>query len=179
MKTNKKIINWEIASTLFVIFFGSFLHFIYQISNNSEFVALFAPVNESVWEHLKLGFWALFIFMILEYFFINKLVHNFFLAKFLGIIAMELTIVIIFYSYTFFTKESILFVDISSFIIGAILCSLVCLKFYKFKLKTNFDSVAAIGLILIAFTFMVLTFFPPQVPIFFDKTVNQYGIPQK
>ena len=111
MKTNKKIINWEIASTLFVIFFGSFLHFIYQISNNSEFVALFAPVNESVWEHLKLGFWALFIFMILEYFFINKLVHNFFLAKFLGIIAMELTIVIIFYSYTFFTKESILFVD--------------------------------------------------------------------
>ncbi|MDD3887566.1 MAG: DUF6512 family protein [Patescibacteria group bacterium] len=178
MFKNKKIFYWELGSTLFIIFVGAFLHFVYQLSSYSEIVAFFAPVNESVWEHLKLGFWTLFIFLIIEYFFINKLVRNFFLAKFVGIIAMELTIVIIFYSYIFFTKENILVIDISSFIIGAIICGLICLKIYKLKLKTNFDSIAAIGLILIAFVSMFLTFFPPKLPIFFDNSINQYGIPQ-
>lgn len=178
-KQNKKIIYWEIASTLFIIFFGSFLHFVYQLSHNSKIAALFTPVNESVWEHLKLGFWALFIFLILEYFFINKLVRNFFLAKFLGIIALELTIIIIFYSYTAILKESILAIDIGSYILGTIICSLICLKIYQIKLKNIFDPIAAIGLILIAIVFMVLTFYPPHLPIFLDETLNQYGLPQK
>jgi len=178
-KQNKKIFYWELGSTLFIIFVGAFLHFVYQLSSYSEIVAFFAPVNESVWEHLKLGFWPLFIFMIIEYFFLNKLVRNFFLAKFIGVLAMEFTIIIIFYSYTGLTKNNIFVIDISSFILGTIICGLICLKFYQLKFKIDYNPLGAIGLILIALTFMVLTLYPPKVPIFFDTTVNQYGIPQQ
>ena len=32
---------------------GTFLHFLYEISDHKKFVAIFAAVNESTWEHIK------------------------------------------------------------------------------------------------------------------------------
>ena len=55
----KKIKKWEIIGIFWVIMVGSLLHFTYDWSNKSLIVALFSSVNESVWEHLKLGYWAL------------------------------------------------------------------------------------------------------------------------
>ena len=31
------------------------MHFFYEWLNNNQLVGYFAPVNESIWEHLKLG----------------------------------------------------------------------------------------------------------------------------
>ncbi|HNX36127.1 MAG TPA: DUF6512 family protein [Kiritimatiellia bacterium] len=44
-------------SALTVIFVGSFLHFAWELSGRVSLVAVFAAVNESTWEHLKLAFW--------------------------------------------------------------------------------------------------------------------------
>ncbi|MEM4188473.1 MAG: DUF6512 family protein, partial [Candidatus Hadarchaeum sp.] len=59
---NKKLFYWTIAGTFFIIFFGSFLHFAFELSGNFRPLALIAAVNESTWEHLKLAFWPAFIF---------------------------------------------------------------------------------------------------------------------
>lgn len=42
------ILSWVAA------FLGTLNHFLYFLSGQSPIVALFCPVNESVWEHLKL-----------------------------------------------------------------------------------------------------------------------------
>jgi hypothetical protein len=39
---------------LFISLLGSLIHFLYDLSGKSLLVGLIAPINESVWEHLKL-----------------------------------------------------------------------------------------------------------------------------
>ena len=48
--------KYTVAGILFTIALGTLLHFTYDISGNSDFVAIFSAVNESTWEHLKLLF---------------------------------------------------------------------------------------------------------------------------
>lgn len=38
---------------------GTLLHFLYGLSGEFFLVGLLAPVNESVWEHLKLALWPI------------------------------------------------------------------------------------------------------------------------
>jgi hypothetical protein len=56
MKRNKKVLISTIIAFLVATAFGVFLHFTFELSGKNYFVALFSPVNESIWEHLKLLF---------------------------------------------------------------------------------------------------------------------------
>ena len=49
-------------SILAVILLGSLSHFLYELSGGAAIFALFCPINESVWEHLKLLFFP-FLFI--------------------------------------------------------------------------------------------------------------------
>ena len=44
------------AGIIFTLATGTLLHFTYEWSGENPFVALYSPVSESVWEHLKLLF---------------------------------------------------------------------------------------------------------------------------
>lgn len=168
---NRKINKWEIAGIFWIIIVGCLLHFTYEWSNKSLIVALFSPVNESVWEHLKLGYWALVFFMLIEYWFIKDYTKSFFLAKTIGILAMNLFIVIAFYSYTAIVKEPILIIDIGSFIVGAILCQFISLKIMKKSVSNIANKIGLIVFILIGAILILFTFYPPHLPIF--KVLNE------
>lgn len=45
-----------IVGILFVSVLGVLMHFVYEWSGSNRFVGLFAPINESTWEHMKLLF---------------------------------------------------------------------------------------------------------------------------
>jgi hypothetical protein len=173
---NKALIVWEAIGALFIIGFGAVLHFIYAWSGYSDVIALFAPVNESVWEHLKLGFWPLVLFSAIEFPFIRKKAVNFSLAKFIGALVQGLTIVIIFYIYTPIVGHPILPVDIGSFVLGTLICQAVGLFVY-FKTKPALPAAVAggIGLALIALCFMIFTFATPRLDIFRDRHGGNYG----
>ena len=47
---------------------GTLLHFLYDWTH-SAWVAPFSGVNESTWEHMKLLFWPMFLYAIVQYFF--------------------------------------------------------------------------------------------------------------
>lgn len=42
-------------SILIISVIGTLLHFLYEISHHNKYVALFAAVNESTWEHIKIA----------------------------------------------------------------------------------------------------------------------------
>ncbi len=65
-----------IISCIICILIGSALHFAYEWSGNNFIVGLFTPVNESVWEHLKLILVPCTLFGIVFYFFIRKKEEN-------------------------------------------------------------------------------------------------------
>lgn len=164
-----KIKKWEIAGIFWIIIVGSLLHFTYEWSNKSLIVALFSPVNESVWEHLKLGYWSLVFFMLMEYWFIREYTNSFFLAKTIGIIAMNLFIVIVFYSYTAIVKKPILIIDVCSFIVGTILCQLISLKIMNKNVSTKANRIGLIIFILIGAILILFTFKTPH----FDILIGQ------
>ncbi len=65
-KTGRNFAIASILSILVIFSLSGLQHFLYQWTS-SNFVALFAPVNESVWEHTKLIFYPTIVFWFCQY----------------------------------------------------------------------------------------------------------------
>lgn len=169
--------TWRFAGTLAIILSGFLLHYVYAWSGYSKTAGLFVPVNESVWEHLKLGYWAVILLVIPEYFTIGKQVPNYFFARFAGVAAMQLTILAIFYGYTFFTGENYVLLDIFSYIVGAVVCQqLTYALFRKKPLPNRLKGVGLPALITLAVLFAAATYYPPHLNMFKDNNDETFGI---
>lgn len=171
----KKIFKWESLGALWIIILGSLLHFTYDLSGGAKIVALFSAVNESVWEHLKLGYFALTFFILIEYPALKNIANNFFTGKFMGIISMNLFIVTAFYSHKYITGSSSLIFDIGSFMVGAVLCQLVSYKIIS-KKPMKIEKAAPILFVVLGLLFMYFTFKAPKLPIFMDSNTGKYGL---
>lgn len=173
----ESVFLWEMAGIPFLICVGSLLHFVFDWTHQIPLVGVFSPINESVWEHLKLGFWSLILFSLMEYWFISNEMNNFIFAKAAGILVLQSVILITFYTYTHFTGRPILWIDISSYIVGCVLCQILS---YNVLTKTlESDLLRWIGVALITFHALALilfTFIPPKFPIFRDSHTSTYGI---
>jgi hypothetical protein len=140
-------------------------------------VGIIAAVNESVWEHFKLGVWPALIYGLIEIPVINKYAPNFIIAKTAGIYLIPITIAVIHYLYTSIIHESSLAVDILSFVLAVIACQIASYKIITQKpmvSRLSVISVALLGCLLLAFT--VFTFYPPHLPLFLDGPTGTYGI---
>ena len=62
----QRTILWQAAGFALVTFGGTILHFLYNWTGGSILVAPFSGVNESTWEHMKLLFWPLFLFALVQ-----------------------------------------------------------------------------------------------------------------
>jgi hypothetical protein len=173
----KRILWYEIAGIIFIIFLGSALHFTYEFSGESKIVGVFSAVNESVWEHMKLAFWPSLIWLAIEYYPFRKIAKNFFSAKAIGTYLMVFLIPLVFYSYTSVTGESIFAIDITTFIVAVVLGQLLSYAILKYKKLPALAEVIAVALlILLAASFIIFTFYTPHLPIFRDPITGGYGI---
>lgn len=172
-----KIRHWSIAGVLAITVLGAVLHFVFDWTGQSRLAGLFVPVNESVWEHLKMGYWAILIFSALDYWAIRPCVGDYFFPKMLGALALSLTVLLVFYTYTAFTGQNRLWFDIGSYVLGVLVCQ--GLVFLRYRKNAGTPVTHRIGLGVLAgigILFGVLTFYPPHWPIFKDHRSNQYGI---
>lgn len=156
---------------LFISIIGSILHFVYDLSGKMLIVGFFSPVNESVWEHLKLGFLPTIIYWTISYFVISKK-NNISLGKWIysaSIALLTCPLFILSFHYTYsgaFGFHSII-LDISSFYMGIIIAQLLALHLYKYaKIKTYHYYVAIFILIILVTSFVVFTLNPPELPLF-------------
>ncbi len=115
-----KVQRWEILGTIFIIGFGTTLHFWFEWTGYWRPMALIAAVNESTWEHFKMAFWPGLLFALIEYPFLKEETNNFFVAKFAGLLVMPVITVILFYGYTSLTGTHLLWVDVIIFILSVI-----------------------------------------------------------
>jgi hypothetical protein len=173
---NKKVFKYELIGALLVITFGSLLHFIYQWSNDYRPIALIAAVNESTWEHLKLGFWPLFFWSIYEYFIFGKKNTNFIISKAITFTVFCISVPAIFYSYTNILGDNYLPLDILTFIVSVFLGQLAG---YKLLIKKYDFGLNAFGIFLITVllaSFLTFSFFPPKIFLFKDPVGGGFGI---
>lgn len=170
-----KIKRYQIFSAIFVCILGTLLHFTYKLSGENQLVASFSAVNESVWEHLKLLYFPMLLTTIIGYFYIGKSSTNFLCAKTLGIITSILFVIVFFYTYSGIIGKSIVFIDISSFFIAVILGEYVSFKLMTSNFQYN-NIIAVFILIILLISFIVFTYFTPELGIFKDPVNGEYGI---
>lgn len=157
------------------------MHFIYEWSGELSVVGVFAPINESVWEHLKLTFWPMLIWWFVGYFILSKNIKisitQWFVSCAVAELVCPLVIVSFYYTYTGALGIESLVLDIFSLILGVAIAQGLALHLYK---KLKFGPIclyiAIIVLILLATAFTVFTFDPPHIPLFKDSPTGKYGI---
>lgn len=172
----RKVFKWEMAGIAWIIVVGLLWHSLYEWSGKILIIGAIAPVNESIWEHLKLGYWALLSFSIIEYPKIRRYINGFFLSKALGLMTLESVIVIIIYTYTSITNENILWIDIALYIFAAILCQVVSYNVLKKNVTRKANTIGLVIFIIFGIMLVVFTFYPPHLPIFRDSITGGYGI---
>ena len=177
MTVGKRILRWELGGIAFIVVLGSLLHFVFEWSGGALPGAWFAAVNESVWEHLKLGFWPALIYAALEYSRFGKSVKNFFFAKTLGIYLIPITIVALYYAYTAILGHGSLEVDIAIFVVAVIVGQLVSYKLLTASpLPGRLNRFAPIAVVVLGILFVLFTFYPPHLHLFWDSSTGGYGI---
>ena len=77
---------------------GTLLHFAFEASGGNTLVGAFTPVNESIWEHLKLLLFPTVLFAVMEYFLYGKDCPSFFAGKIYALLLGLLLIVCGYYT---------------------------------------------------------------------------------
>lgn len=173
---NKKTLTWQIFGAIFTILVGSLLHFIFEWSQSFKPVALIGAVNESTWEHLKIGFWPAFIFAVIEYFSYGRKLNNFCLAKMVNLYIIPILIIILFYGYTAIIEDNFI-MDISIFIISIIIAYWLGYKILKSEKDfSKYKAISIVLIIIIILAFSLLTYYPPKNFLFKDPVSGGYGI---
>ena len=167
---------WQLFGFATASLIGTVLHFLYDWTDGALWIAPFSGVNESTWEHMKLLFWPMLLYAIIESFFFKEY-KAFACVKLRGILLGLVSIPIIFYTYNGVIGKSPDFVNIAIFFISAALS-----YFYETK-KLNDETVqcksqkgAYAALFAIAALFVVFTFYTPSIEIFRDPLTSTYGI---
>ena len=155
---------------------GTLLHFLYEWLGDAIWVAPFSGVNESTWEHMKLLFWPMFVFAIVQSFFFRER-DAFWCVKLRGILLGIVTIPVLFYTYNGVIGKSPDWLNITIFFISAALAYLYETKLFNTdKVKCKHPKLAIATLCLIALLFVLFTFRTPEIGIFRDPLTGTYGI---
>jgi hypothetical protein len=176
MKTS--IFKWEIIGIIAIILFGASLHFVFEWTGEWRPAAVIAAVNESTWEHFKIGFWPALIFALIEFPFIRRSCKNFWFAKGMGIFFIPLTIFILFYGYTAFLEDSLI-ADILVFVVAVIVGEFVSYRILTAKrdLPQWTVTLGVVLLLVMTAAFATLSYYPPHNFLFLDPVTGTYGIP--
>ena len=171
----QRSILWQAAGFAAVTFVGTILHFLYDWTGGSILVAPFSAVNESTWEHMKLLFWPLFLFALVQRLFFKDQ-ENYWCVKLAQVLLGLVLIPVLFYSYNGMFGKSPDWLNITIFYISALLVFLFeWLAFKKDRLQCKYPRPAFAAICLIGVLFVVFTFVPPQIPLFQDPITGAYG----
>ena len=167
---------WQTAGFALTSLGGTLLHFLYDWTGESILTAPFSGVNESTWEHMKLLFWPLFLFALIQRRFFKKQ-ENYWCVKLSGILLGLALIPVLFYTYNGVFGKSPDWINIAIFYV----CAGLVFLFERWIFKQDWrrcerPQLAFIVICLIGALFVAFTFAPPQIPLFRDPLAGIYGI---
>ena len=176
MKPDRSL--WCFAGFALTSLGGTLLHFAYDWTNQNRLAALFSAVNESTWEHMKLLFFPLFFFALMQSRFFRSY-KNFWCIKSIGTFVGLGLIPVLFYTANGAFGKTPDWFNITIFFITAAIVFLT--ENYLLRVHRPSRCTPRIALTLICgigILFAVFTFFPPQLPLFQDPITGTYGIPR-
>ena len=167
---------WQLMGFAVTSLTGTLLHFLYDWTGGSMLVAPFSGVNESTWEHMKLIFWPMFIYAVVQSFFIKKR-DDFWCVKLKGTALGLILIPVIFYTYNGVIGRSPDWINIAIFFVSAAIAYIFETR--QFNNETTVcksPKLAFATMCVIALLFVTFTFATPEISIFKDPLTGTYGI---
>lgn len=167
----------KICSVLILFGLSFLIHFGYDFYSN-RITSIFFPVNESIWEHMKIISTSILIYSIFEYTILKykkikfeNYILNIFVSSILSIIFYLIIFIPIYIliGHNMIITLIILFI---TYIISAII-SYYILKIKKIKYS---NILSIFGLIVLYIVFGYLTYNPIHNFIFYDYDAEKYGI---
>ncbi len=158
---------------------GVLMHYVYDWSGANLFVGLFAPVNESVWEHLKLLVIPILFLMIFEFSIYGRKLYNFFTAKLLGTLVGIFTILSNYYFYTGALGIENMSLNIFLFLAGVLAAYATSLSIMTMRKRIGgglWETLSILALGALCAAFFWFTLYPIHVPLFRDPMSWSYGI---
>ena len=174
MKT--KIGLWQLMGFAVTSLGGTILHFLYDWLGGALWVSPFSGVNESTWEHMKLLFWPLLAFAVVQSFFFQER-GEFWCIKLRGILLGMLLIPVIFYTYNGAVGRSPDWLNIAIFFFAAAVVYIHETRLLgkeELPCRSSKWAVAVLGAL--AVLFVVFTFITPEIGLFRDPLTGTYGI---
>ncbi len=171
--------KWIIKGIPILFIISACIHSSYKLLEGNKIAAAFLPMNESIWEHLKMIllpiilWWSIYYLVNSKRYNINK--KKWFTGALVSLIVSLITIPLIYYFYTgAFGVQSII-MDIILLFLSILFGQLLGLYAYtRFRgINANFCIVVFIALILI---FVLCTYFTLKIPIFMDSATGKYGM---
>ena len=173
--------KWIVAGIPILFVIGAIMNFAYNLLGEKAVVGLFAPVNESVWEHSKMLLWPVILWWFLYYCLQHSKqpIHKdkWFTGALAALLIALIAMPMLYYFYTGAFGTELLWADILILFLSLLLGQLAGLHIYRHGKGIPARSAASVFIVLILM-FMLFTFFPPQIPLFLDGPTGTYGIPK-
>lgn len=159
---------------------GVINHFIFDLIDSIPFLGIFFPINESVWEHLKLSFYPILIYWFIGHFCFRKKINydtrRWFISMVVSILISVLFVLIMHYTIDGIFGKVKPAIDISIYVISIGLGQIIGYNCYvKVRYSNEIYYISCFMLILLFICFIVFTYFQPKIPIFYDELNKVYG----
>lgn len=173
----KHLFFWELGGALFVGILGALLHFVYGWSGGSVLAAAFSAVNESTWEHMKLLFFPMFFFSVLQICTMGKNYPNFLAVRAVSTLTGLLLIPALFYTYSGALGFHVMWADIAVFYLADL--GAFALDFHLLRARCLSEPwqqvLGLLALWALAFCFVWCTFRPPLFGLWRDPLTGTFG----
>ena len=167
---------WQLMGFAVTALGGTLLHFLYEWTGEKVWVAPFSGINESTWEHMKILFWPMFLYAIVQSFFFRDR-NDFWCIKCKGILAGLVSIPVLFYTYNGAIGKSPDWINIAIFFISAAIAYIFETRQFMNEVTDCKRSKLAFAILsFIAALFIFFTFKTPEIGIFKDPLTGTYGI---
>ena len=166
----RQLKRYTIKGILFVSIAGTIAHFVFEWSGRNPVIGFFFPVNESVWEHMKLIFFPLLLYS----FYWNRQSREEFpcitSALLTGILMGTLLIPVFFYTYSGILGKNSPPLDIATFFISVIIAFTVIYRLTLTCSTSSFLFVLKLSVLILFICFLLFTYRPPSLGIFISAT---------
>lgn len=179
MEKRKKVNILFYISTIVIMLMCTLSHFLYKWSNFNYLVAYISPVNESIFQHVKM-----FCYMIILYYFITYLIfmkkfkisaNKYIICPLISIFVTSFIVISLFYVFKYAFNYTSMGLDLLSLILGLFISSLICKNIYHKNIFLHFPMVLSLIFI---FMFIICIIYldlnPIHVDLFYDHVNKTY-----
>lgn len=166
---------WELLGLLVVFASGFAIHVVAHTGEPTAVTAGLLPVNESVWEHLKMGFWPVIPLAVVQYRWLSESGNNFVVAKGASGLANVTVVAVAMVVYNTLSSQTVL-LDPLTFLFACVVGQAVSfLILTRGPLGDRPRKVVVALILLVGVSFYVFVYVTPPLWLFQDLVTGGYG----